>query len=342
MTEKTLNNRLVEKSVEAFITGLELYNKPTLRYRIEGFSFFLTNAWELMLKAHILNIDGESGIYFADNPERTIDLSKAMRKIYTNDKDPLRINLEKIIDLRNTSTHFITEDYETAYAPLFQAAVINYTNQLLKLHDVDITKYVPQNFLTLSISLQELSDAEIKAKYSPQMAERFIKQRNDVFVTDDLTGKSANYSIPINQQLFITKDPKKADFTVAIDRTSDTTLAVAKELKDPSDTHRYSYSNIIKEVNKRIVSSKIDFQVVSIYNGKEEVKNKFTRGHLTLFINFYDVKNNIKYAFAHKLNEEGDSLSYTYSQQFVDFIFLEIKKDPKACITKLKQALESK
>ena len=46
-------NKLLEKSVEAFIMGLEIYNKPTLKYRLEGFSFFICNAWELMLKAKL-------------------------------------------------------------------------------------------------------------------------------------------------------------------------------------------------------------------------------------------------------------------------------------------------
>ncbi|HHR2778116.1 TPA: DUF3644 domain-containing protein [Listeria monocytogenes] len=31
---------LVKKSIEAFLLGLEIYNKPTIRYRVEGFSFF--------------------------------------------------------------------------------------------------------------------------------------------------------------------------------------------------------------------------------------------------------------------------------------------------------------
>ena len=48
-------DRLVNKSIEAFILGLEIYNKPTIRYRVEGFSFFVVNAWELMLKAEMLN-----------------------------------------------------------------------------------------------------------------------------------------------------------------------------------------------------------------------------------------------------------------------------------------------
>lgn len=36
-----IEKRLVEKSIEAFIVGLEIYNKPTIKYRIEGFSFFI-------------------------------------------------------------------------------------------------------------------------------------------------------------------------------------------------------------------------------------------------------------------------------------------------------------
>ena len=43
--------RLLEKSKEAFILALELYNRPTLKYHAESCSIFLCNAWELMLKA---------------------------------------------------------------------------------------------------------------------------------------------------------------------------------------------------------------------------------------------------------------------------------------------------
>ena len=65
---------LVDKSIEAFIVGVELYNKPTIKYRVEGFSFFICNAWELMLKAHLLKTKGNSSIYYKDNPKRTITL----------------------------------------------------------------------------------------------------------------------------------------------------------------------------------------------------------------------------------------------------------------------------
>jgi hypothetical protein len=37
MKENTIDfvNKLIEKSTEAFIMGLEIYNKPTIKYRVK-------------------------------------------------------------------------------------------------------------------------------------------------------------------------------------------------------------------------------------------------------------------------------------------------------------------
>ncbi|MGC4431972.1 DUF3644 domain-containing protein, partial [Streptococcus suis] len=83
-------------------------------------------------------------IYFPGS-NRTISLENAIRKIYTDKKQPLRINLEKIIDLRNTSTHFITEEYETIYAPFFQTCVLNFSEQVNRFHNIDVTDNIAQN-----------------------------------------------------------------------------------------------------------------------------------------------------------------------------------------------------
>ena len=144
--------------------GLEIYNKPTIKYRIEGFSFFICNAWELMLKAYIINEEDEEAIYFKDSDDRTISLENAVEKIFPNKHGALRKNLVQIIELRNTSTHFITEDYEHIYAPLFQACVSNYISKMQEFHQKDISKYIAQNFLTLSVRIDQLNQAEIKAK----------------------------------------------------------------------------------------------------------------------------------------------------------------------------------
>jgi len=62
---KRLTRQLLDKSQEAFILALEIYNKPTIKYRIEGFCLFFSNAWELLLKAKILeDEEKETAIYY--------------------------------------------------------------------------------------------------------------------------------------------------------------------------------------------------------------------------------------------------------------------------------------
>ena len=41
MEKENLKERLLLKCQEAFIMGLELYNKPTIKYRIEGFILYM-------------------------------------------------------------------------------------------------------------------------------------------------------------------------------------------------------------------------------------------------------------------------------------------------------------
>ena len=49
--------RLLHKSISAIVLSLEIINKPSIPYRIESFLFLLLNAWELLLKARIINIE---------------------------------------------------------------------------------------------------------------------------------------------------------------------------------------------------------------------------------------------------------------------------------------------
>lgn len=319
---ENLKDRLIDKSIEAFIMGLEIYNKPTIKYRIEGFSFFITNAWELMLKATLLK-RGEN-IYFSDKPDRTLSLENVIKKIYSDKNTRIRLNLEKIIELRNISTHYITEDYEVKYVPLFQACVLNFVNELQRFHDVDITHFIAQNFLTISARYEPLTNEEIRLKYSPEIAERLIRQSNEIDVLSS-TYDSDKFAINIRQNLYITKKKSEADFSVSIDSSSDTKVAVVKDLKDPSDTHKYSYNSVIAAVQEKLKKKNI----------KLDYKSGFNQFVLNLVIEFYDIKQNKKYAYKHII---GNQHSYTYSQQFIDFIVAEIEKNPHNFVESLKKS----
>lgn len=336
MTDQTTTNltsQLIAKSREAFIMGLEIFNKPTLKYRVEGFAFFICNAWELLLKAFIIKRNGSAAIYYK-NSERTIGLTDAIKKVFTNDKDPLRKNLEKIVELRNTSTHFITEEYGIIYAPLFQACVLNYRNKMFDFFSVDVAENIPDNFLTLSVNLGDFSDETINAKYAPDLAKKLIERRNDLALLEQQED-SHKFSISIRQDVYITKNEKNADLTVAIAKDADSKVKIIKELKDPSNTHNLAFSDIVEGVNRRIASEKIPFSVVIKSTGA--TRTKFNKYDLDLFIKFYELKNNQTYAYAHKT--DGHAPTYSYSQRTIDFVVEQIKKDPADVIDKLKTSI---
>lgn len=53
-----------------------------------------------------------------------------------------------------------------------------------------------------------------------------------------------------------------------------------------------------------------------------------------MVMDFYDVKQNPKYAYRHVI---GNQSHYTYSQHFVEFVVEEIKKNPEGFVNSLKR-----
>lgn len=315
------HKRLIDKSIEAFIMGLEVYNKPTIRYRVEGFSFFIVNAWELLLKSEM--IKRGMSIYYKNNQDRTVSVDVAVRKIYPDEHTRIRLNLEKIIELRNISTHYITEDYEQKYVPLFQACVLNYANELMRFEHIDISERIAPNFLTLTTKYEPLTNEQIRMKYSPEVAEKLIQQANEIDVLSS-TYDSDKFAINIRQNLYITKKKDEADFKVSIENGSDNKVAIVKELKDPADTHKYTFNTVITAIREKMAKNNI----------RIDYEKGFNKYVLKLVMDFYDVKSEPKFAYKH---EFGKNERYTYSQQFVDFVFDEIKKNPDKFVESLRQ-----
>lgn len=290
--------RLVDKSQEAFIVGIELYNKPTIHYRVEGFSFFICNAWELMLKAYLIREKGENSIYYTDKPERTISLETCISRIFTNNKDPLRKNLEQIITLRNTSTHFVTEEYEQIYVPLFQANVLNYINTLLRFFDIDITDKLGGNFLTLSVKMSDVSEETIKARYPKQVADHVLRAMGKVGREITMT-ENQKYAIPVRHDFYLTKDAKSA--TTAFTITKDATQAafILKERHDMQKSCPYTMNKCLEMINQRIHKQKLSF--INPLTKDESKRNRFNSFCFNLFVKFYNIKEDVKYCYILKL-----------------------------------------
>jgi hypothetical protein len=59
---------LLEKSISATISAIEVYNKPDFKYREESFIILLVNAYEVMLKAKVVkeSKNGINSLYFKE------------------------------------------------------------------------------------------------------------------------------------------------------------------------------------------------------------------------------------------------------------------------------------
>jgi len=317
-----LNDRILQKAKESFCMAIEVYNKPTIQYRVEGFSMFICNAWELMLKAHMINKFGYGSIYYKDNPTRTISIDGCIKSVFTNNKDPLRLNLEKIVELRNTSTHFITEEYEMLYIPLFQSCVFNFIAKLSEFHNVDITETISENFLNLSVSTKSFNINEIRAKYPDEISSKLIATNNDIGLLIDSNNHA--FATRIEHHYLLTKDRDKAATIVKIDTSAETSIKIVKELKDPNDTHKYSAKAVMREVSHRI--------------SKLGIKWDFNQYHWALFIKYFEIKSNPQFCYTYKVQTQP---TYSYSIQTIEFFVDEIKKDPDIIQTLKKRIKEN-
>ena len=313
-----IEEKLLEKSKEAFVMAIEIYNKPTIKYRVEGFSFFICNAWELMLKAYLIKKYGEDSIYYKDNQDRTITLENCLQKVISNEKAPIRRNLSKIIELRNTSTHFVTEEYEMIYIPLFQACVLNFVEKMQEYHQIDMTEVIPQNFLTLAVSMKALDENVIRAKYPEEIAKKMLTTNQHL--NPMIEENNQAFAIKIEHLHYISKDKSQATSFVYIDKDAEVGVKIIKELKDPNNTHKYTMKNAIKEINRRLQNMGIEFTM-----------NQYI---FDLFNKKYGLKENEKYCYVHRQYAQP---SYTYSMHAIELITEEIAKNVENIVEYLKK-----
>ena len=107
-------------------------------------------------------------------------------------------------------------------------------------------------------------------------------------------------------------------------------MQIIKELKDPSNTHKYNAKKCIAEINSRLEKLGID-----LIDKNEKVT--FNIYHFRLFCDYFNLKDNEKYCYIFHLHSTPN---YGYSVQAIDFIVDEIRKDPEHIIQSLKEKLK--
>lgn len=259
-----LSNSMAEKSVQAAVAAIEIYNKPDFLFREEAFSLLMTNAWELLLKAKWLSDHGESeACLLEQKPDGTARVSRsgnpcthglgylAERLVADNDSGFDRAacdNVLALIEIRDTSAHFIHKDLHLGKRVL-EIATASLRNFLVltgEWFQIDLSRY---NFFLMPLSFYHGFEAITAASVGsqPDQVQRLIAYL-DRLIGDAQDASTKHVALTIETKFVRAKDASAIAF-----RWTDSPEAPAVRLSEGDVLRNYpmTYRDLTELLRRR-------------------------------------------------------------------------------------------
>ena len=235
-------NALLSKSEEAYLMAIEIINKPTINYRTEGFCFFICNAWELLLKAFLINKAKDINVInYKDGSNRTIGLDECVEKVFTSTTDKTKNNITLLRNIRNKATHLTLPDFDYTLAPAFQRCLTNY-NKFFKKQFPD---YKLNDKITPYIALVNPGDNQDVSSLILNPANLLLLEK----VKQEL---GSDETLTQTLRLVSTKKESEADVKFTIVKDGGQPVQTINVPKDIEKTHPYATKQIIKKISETL------------------------------------------------------------------------------------------
>ncbi len=254
-----IKGQLLDKSIDAYVLALETINRLSVTYRVETFAYLICNAWEVLLKARILDQSkNRQSIYYKkrrNEPRRTLSIRDCASRAFANAKDPTRLNIEKVAELRDEVVHLVISQVPRDVLCLFQACVINYHKKLVEWFGVSLSDRVSVGMMTLVYDLSpdqfDLTSASLKKQLGKDAANFLRSYQEGVAKEFAELGKPSEYSISIEYKVVLTKKPGEADIVLS-QGSSGAGAVVVTVPKDPGKSHPHRQKELLAAVNKEL------------------------------------------------------------------------------------------
>ncbi len=251
--------RLLAKSLEAYVLSLETINRLTITYRTETFCALLCNAWELLLKAKIVHDAKKSSvIYYPTKPgerRRSLSLRDCLTRVFDNEHDPVRRNVERIEEIRDAAVHLFIADVPKDVLGLFQAGVINYHDMLNRWFGVSLSERIPVGMMTIvfdrSPETMDLANPLMRRRLGKDAADYLLSLSQALAEEHERTGLSAEFSVEIRYDLVIQKRPEGAG-VIAVTGEDGAPARTLEVAKDPSDEYPFRQKDLWRELETRL------------------------------------------------------------------------------------------
>jgi hypothetical protein len=266
---KARSQELLDKSVAAMISAIEVYNKPDFKYREETFAVLAINAWELLLKAKWLKDHGNKlrSLYVTEKRLRpngkpykhskvkltgcgnpfTHSLDHIAKKMVEQKilADAAHKNIVALCEIRDSSVHFYNSSslFAVRLQEVGSASVRNYVRATQSWFNVDFSQY---NFYLMPLAFVQPDEMGGTVMLNKE-------ERN--FATFISSLEAANdpkndYAVSINVELNFLRS--KADDAIKVQITNDPkapkVMLTEAQIKDKFPLN---YQMLCKECEKR-------------------------------------------------------------------------------------------
>jgi hypothetical protein len=254
--------RLIDNSLAAMLSAVEVYNKPRMTYRDEVTVILVVNAWELALKAALRQTN--RSIFYPKQRRaeyRSITVDDALARVTFNKLWPACVdgagvtaNVKALSEYRNRAIHlYNAQGLGAVIYPFLQQNVLNYRDFVLARFKKDLADSMTWQLLPLGAVAPADAVTFMKVDKNASMVaevESFIDELRTLMDGAEAAGADmARVAVMYDIHMQSVKQVTSADLVVAVSPTADGQIAIRKT--DPNQTHPYSATEMLKRVNQK-------------------------------------------------------------------------------------------
>jgi len=290
-----IQKNLLNNSINAYFTAIEIHNKPRIEYRYETTSILMINAWELILKAFVRKYVKKRNIFIqkGKNGKETLPLKIIVSYCteYLNsidDKNFFRATAENILkveEYRDNSIHFYNEKINPIIFSLISKSAYDYVKFVKIYFNKDIIDdermyIMPIGFKLPFDPVKFFTDEYAELTNSKECKE-FIQ--DTVKCIEKLKKKGIEESIVVGFDIKIdsVKNINNSDFLISIDNERGKKVSITQRKKvvlsndkgaqpvyiSPNEFYEkysYTYTTIVKKYKESHNDFKADAKFSAI------------------------------------------------------------------------------
>ena len=266
---KARSQELLEKSVSAMISAIEIYNKPDFKYREETFAILAINSWELLLKAKWLKENNNKirSLYVYEKIKKKDGSASKIHAIkLTGSKNPFthslehlstklhesgvldglaRQNIDALREIRDSSVHFYNRN--TLFAIRLQevgsACVKNFVQACKDWFEFDLSCY---NFYLMPLAFVDTSATASLVTLNKEES-NLIQY---IAGLDGANDPNSHYSVSVNVELRFSKS--KASDALAVQISNDPNAAKVQLTQEQfKDKYPLNFNDLKARCKKR-------------------------------------------------------------------------------------------